>query len=956
MPLPVKALRYGQLRKKTAGSAVPTSGHQVYKVEYTDTDGQTKTGFYKELIPDGTGDGSYPDILGRYSVAASILIRLALGERAAEDRLVLDDQGRIKGTVSVNLPNYKPLAVSGQTLPIDLQERELVCPSTETLLKYNAAELLVASWRCKCDDRHPGNFSLFGLIDWDMAFYPYTYIMKGKRLVDGILKDLPEKAMKLLSKDLDDFPNIEGRTHTPTNSVPGNINIAKRFQSYLEFQALATNQALKTETGDISWQEQFFSALLKELLVFEPDMLRVRLQEYFGEELKLDYDAVSKEIRTEWELKYSDLKLNLQELFGQSEKINLDYRYLSKEKRKQLKETYPDIFSYLEDHFKNEITLNHRSLTEEKWKQLEKTHPDFFNEDTNQQPFINHIMRVFQHEYDELYRAVVFYAGCTQNKSNVPVVGFSRFLRNKPSAFHKAKAWAAHENEKMKEHWDGYNSASHDALDAYTTPPEGRYDPQKMTQRYHQIWRDAHAPTIKAILDDAKTLVRQLGNDLRKNPLPLATKEEVDVNALTESFQLIGTPELLEESKTVDCDKASDLKKALEELETIAFELHTCAQKYYHVDRRELRPDHNQEFCTAVAQLIVKSETHVLPHLMASQRSDSFGKYLKNLKEFYNGIHFQLHLIEKDVALSQSATHDYSALLNRKHTDEEVISTCLKTLFTWVNTLEEGTFNSIILNSIEGYKPSYYNITSQRFRAPSVEAYLKSTKHNCANRLANILGEGGVESTSLNTHLLKNLIPMMITATEAQVEINLLSVRNAIERGNFQAEFYAKQAQEFVKQDEQFIIPISKNRIIKFNDAMFTWVHDQSRKNIEKLVAAALKEYAGWGLFGGTRVVQVKSFLDQFHNKPQTYSKEKLIAMILTDGGNEDNSLNTCLLKRILKGMKQDSSSKKTSALDVVLSDITEAHLPYYGTQIKLLAKPKTYEKASESKASVNVL
>ncbi|ASQ44628.1 hypothetical protein [Legionella clemsonensis] len=977
MPLPAKALRYGQLKRKTAGSAVPTSGHEVYKVEFTDTDGQIKTGFYKELIPDGIGDGSYPALLAKYSVAASILVRLALGERAAEERLVFDEHGRIKGTVSITLPNYIPLAVSGQSLPADLQERELVCPSTETLLKYNVAELLVSAWRIKCDDRHPGNFSLFGLIDWDMALYPYTYIMKGKRWVDGILKELPEKGMKLLSKDLDNFPVIEGRTHTPTNSKPGNINLAKRFQSFLEFQKLAANQALKTETGDISWQEQFFSALLKELLTFDPDMLRARLQEYFGQEYALYYSSIPQELRKRWEESYPDLTKHLQNFFGKADIINLDYRYLSEDRLEQFKKTYPDVFHYVEEHFENELKLSSYSLPKEKRdelkilypdlvneleldfyalpqhkrEQLEKTYPDLFNEKTNTQSFVNHIMQVFQREYNELYDAVVLYAGCTQNNSGAPVVGFNRFLRNKPSVFHKIQAWAASENEKMQEHWERYEKEkeNHNALNAYTTPPGGRYNLQKMTQRYHQIWRDAHRQTIKAIINSGEILIHDFANALRKNPLPMAVKNETDVSTLTESFELIDDPKLITESETVDCDDASNSKQGLKALEAFVYELHQCTKKYYSVNTIELQASDNQEFCTAVSQLIIKSETEVLPHLTSPKWARAFADCIKDLQEFYNGLHFQRHLISKDVELNKNATHDYSALLNRKHTDREVISTCLKTLFIWVNTLEEEIFNSMILNSIESYKPVFYNVTAQRYRAPHVEAYLKSTKHTCANRLATILSEGGLESSSLNTHLMKNLIPMMITATEAQVEVNLLSVRNAIEHGNFQAEFYAKQAQEYVKEDEQFIIPVSKARIKQFNNAMFVWIARKSDKFIEKLVTSAKKDYKGWGFFGGSRVLEVNGFLEEFRAKK--YSKEKLIAMILTNGGNEESSLNTHLLKRILTNMKQDSSSKKIP-LPVDLSDITEAHLPYYGTQLKFYAKPKTYEKTAESKVA----
>ncbi|WED42969.1 hypothetical protein [Legionella cardiaca] len=893
MPLPEKALRYGQLRRKTAGSAVPTSGHEVYKVEFVDTDGQTKTGFYKELIPDGTGDGSYPAVLAKYSVAASILVRLAIGELGAEERLVFDENGQIKGTVSINLPNFRPMYTSKNVLlegvPKDPQEAEIVCPSVETLLKYNIAELLVSAWRSKNDDFHPGNFSRFGLIDWDMALYPYTYIMKGKRKSDGLMKDLPEKRMRFRSKEIDNFPNIEGPTYFPPNQLPGNLNAAKRFSSYAEFQKLAANPTIKMLSGEIiSWQEQFFSALLKELLTFDPDMLRARLKEYFGEELTLDF----------------------------------------------------------------------LSLPKEKHEALTSLYPDLFNEKTDKEPVIEHFMKVLQIEYNQFYEAVVLYAGCMQNNSGVPVVGFSRFLRNKPSAFHKTTEWAASQNEKMEAQWKHYTTQKSEkevygALDAYTTPPEGRYDLKKMTQRYHQIWRDAHSLTIKAILNDGYTLIGQLANDLRIKPLPLAKEEEQELKDLTESFQLIGTPKLMKESETVDCDTTNDLKKGLQALETFIYELHQCVSDYYAVPRDKLSAEHNQAFCKAVSKLIIKSETEVLPHLLGSKWASALGDCIKNLQQFYNGLHFQRHLIAKDVAINENATHDYVALLTGKHTDEEVVRTCLNTLFQWVNTLEKDTFNEIILQTISCYQPSFYNITAQRYRAPTVETYLKTTTDDCANRLATILSEGGTESTSLNTHLMKNLVPIMLDATQAQVEINLLSVRNAIEHNDFQVAFYAKKAQEFVKQDKQFTIPISKLKIAQFNEVMFTWAAKQTQKRMHAIIKNALIDYEPTGLsylFRATsRGPQVREFLKE----PR--SNEQLLALILADGGNEKNSYNTTLLKRILNLMKQDLCSTKKK-LDIpdwdMVTEVTEDHLPYYGEQLKQYVKPKTYSLSPKSETS----
>ncbi|WP_040916096.1 hypothetical protein, partial [Legionella tunisiensis] len=60
-------------------------------------------------------------MLAKYSVAISVALRLALGDRAAEDRLVFDDEGKIVGSISINLSNFKPLLCSLETIPSDQQ-------------------------------------------------------------------------------------------------------------------------------------------------------------------------------------------------------------------------------------------------------------------------------------------------------------------------------------------------------------------------------------------------------------------------------------------------------------------------------------------------------------------------------------------------------------------------------------------------------------------------------------------------------------------------------------------------------------------------------------------------------------------------------------------------------------------------------------------------------------------
>lgn len=900
MPLPVKALRYGQIKLLTVGSAVPTSGHQVCKAEFVDTDGQTKLGFYKELIPDGVGDGSYPEILGKYSVATSVLVRLALGEKGAEDRLVFDDNGRIIGTLSVNLAKYKPMyTVDNLTLPEDPQEREEVAPSVETLLNNDdVAAFLVNGWRIKCDDRHPGNFSLFGSIDWDMAFYPYTYIMKGKRLVDGITKPLPEKGMTLRSKELDNFPIIEGRTHTPTNHIPGNFNLFKKFYAFASFRKLASNPAIKTEEGDVYWQEQFFSAMLKELLTFDPEMVRARLKEYIGEEM----------------------------------------------------------------------TLNFLSLPKEKHEQLTKLYPDLFNEETDKKPFIDHIMKVFQREYDELYRAVVLYPGCIKNSEGVPVISFNRFLNNKPSAFKKIQDWASKLNEKIRIAWDKFQKTifPHNVRDAFASPADAQYDLQRMTQRYHQIWRDAHSLALKSILNEGYSFIDDLAASLQLNPT--LTKEEDDsIEAITESFQLIGKPRQVLASRYVDCDDSNDLKKGLIALENLVTALHSCAQEYYVTPREKLTNDTNQNFCDAITKLIRQADNDVLPRLSGSKWANKYTDCVKNMQQLLLRFQFQYHIHARDEVIHKDIEQD-RVLLTAQHTDEKVVNSCLRALFKWVNTLTEKEFNEIVGSIIESYKPSDYNFFANRERGPQVEHFLKKNAQgmSCAQRLAYVLKEGGVETSSLNTNLIKGLMPLMIKKMDSQIDVNLLSVNDALERKKFDAVFYATKAQEYVNKQKEFNLPSKELSLLprgaeneKLNKAIFDWISVQGTKRINNMIDNAISDYKPRGMkamckayisSAPSREIEIKKYMSK--RAKGELSKSGLFATILANGGNELSSFNTALLIRIFTLIKTDLNNKKNeevqasiksiSNLEMVLDiALTQESCAAYGEKLKPYAQAK---------------
>ncbi|MGL5741518.1 MAG: hypothetical protein ACRCXC_02665 [Legionella sp.] len=120
----------------------------------------------------------------------------------------------------------------------------------------------------------------------------------------------------------------------------------KAYADPIQFERLAHDSVA---------QEQKLAAALKALLTYQPELMRKRLEEVFGD-LTLNYTS-------------------LDEVYG----------------------------------------------TGELRKKYEALYPLLCNEETNTKPFVDFMMELYQEHYDNLYRVVVFYMGCSNNGFGVPL-------------------------------------------------------------------------------------------------------------------------------------------------------------------------------------------------------------------------------------------------------------------------------------------------------------------------------------------------------------------------------------------------------------------------------------------------------------------------------------------------------------------------------------------------------
>ncbi|HEX2549178.1 MAG TPA: hypothetical protein VHM20_05060, partial [Gammaproteobacteria bacterium] len=343
MPLPIKALTFDQIEFLNIKAEV--SGNGAEKIYVLNPDGTKQRGYFKRCTPT-----KYPPLLAKYVIAASIFIRAAIGDRASEERLVFDKKNNIIGTVSFTLPDFIPLRTYLSSPYLNPKHEYYGVPDKKLLIETNVAELLFSAYRHLNNDLHPANISLNGLIDWDETYFTLTSIIKYGR----------QQIIKLSKEEILRFPNITfgSRKHWTTYFIPKNGNILKIYN---------TNAFGELEK-DPEFIQQKFHAILKELLAYDPSMIKERLKCYLGD--------IS--------LKLHDLSKDKLELF-----LNYDKQLIEKRMH--------------EDRVQYSSTEEYLKI----YMQYQKKYSIFFDDNNKELSFVNHIERYFEEEHQELLQIMI---------------------------------------------------------------------------------------------------------------------------------------------------------------------------------------------------------------------------------------------------------------------------------------------------------------------------------------------------------------------------------------------------------------------------------------------------------------------------------------------------------------------------------------------------------------------
>ena len=823
MGIPKKGLRRKQLQDLTAGNAVIDGSHSIIKVNFIE-DGVKKTGYFKELEP----KKHYPELLAKIGVATSLLHRMYMGKNSAEERLVFDQADRLVGTLSIAIDGFKPFNYANESVPADLLAKEQVIPSTKTLIEKNYIAAAFAYWFGDNDDGHPHNNGFAGdaavILDFDMFFYWFTILMKEARPVIGT----PKKRIALSVRDWETFPNVQDSKpyHWPTYQHPGKVTLPVVLP--LQGSFITHTQVLPKQYADPAQfellahesqaHEQKFAIALKTLLTFQPEVIRARLVELFG-----------------------DMPLNYTSL--EETDINLRIAY-------------------------------------------EKEYPGLCDDKTNTKPFVDFIMDMYQKHYDNLYRVVVFYMGCENNGFGVPLKATCTNLYRKPSFFRKIETWMKEQNE---------TTYSKDEL-------EIKYDLVQLKKRYHQIWRDAYAPTLKELLH----CCYQLTNKALKEASSLVEVVEVEgktVNddSLVSAWELIGTmPELSKEKiePLICVDKESKLRDGLLLLVEFTQQFHAIAKTYYKKERKDLVEEDNLNFTVELKKLYDKCDLSLREALShTSTNAKEYNRIAGLLEQFMVQVSFQRHLTTTDEQMKDTMTTTVAKEV-LPHTHEEVIAQYNDSLFLWAKGLEPEDLSALIHDIIDNRYIPYVSTLSFRHRAQPVKDYLLASHNDSGdNRLAYIFSSGNEETGALNKLLIEHLTPHMLQTYPLQ------SVCNAVRDGAFNKDLlqYTKATVAFAKNDKRFLHLYNTEGIQLFHKTMYDWVESLSLITFKGIVNSALNEYEKGLWFGASRREEVNKYFKPSANQAQ------ILASIFMKG-QDSSTLNSILFQKIIAGMKSEIS------------------------------------------------
>ncbi len=720
--LPDKAIA---LKDLTIIKKLDISYNPLELVKFTDNGIPDQIGYLKRI------KGTYSDSLAKMCVATSAEISTT---GVAEERLVYDENGKLAGTLSTELPGFIAFQNAKQEDLKDLKQQALACPTPEMILEEGFIEKMVACLLRSNDDFGPHNCGLKWLLDFELFFPEVTTIFKGKRFDIEILGyklildpietviELTADIIRTFKTKLTYFPGEE-----PKNGVK------KR-----EFKTTAFKELLENKKYSPEAIRQRYAALLRELLVFDPKLIKKRLDDYLGDEklnlahlAKNQKDALIKLEQThlrEKKIVYlKDLNIPFEKLSESNQKILLNFEVeLSEEKLMSLLETIPLDFEKMSlTQQTNLNSFRERSIYFPKL---------LYNENNKERSFADFFLTLISHRHEKFRRVFIEMPELRDHLLNLQTP--QQFA----SVFHP--------------------TTKHKMPDKY---------PEEIFSRYQTVWRDAFRLPLLNYIDNLKEIASQ---EVGFCKVILPKKEKIVDLSLS-------------------CALIDDFLPYIKQSQGLKDEIHEAlgdlVEKIYknyqtHYALKAPTFEKNQDFIKTLLNLLQLAENKksYYEELISKKKMKSFelneilkifeklNTTIKNFKQTLLTMQMNLKISKKmslmppsipvpamkekkDELSEEEEEGELISMQDKKESilatnDEKLIERLISVLQIWIPCTTKLEFDPIIKTAREEYAAGkyFYNIFSRTL--PAIFS------------ITDIFSDGGGwENNSMNTLLIKNI-------------------------------------------------------------------------------------------------------------------------------------------------------------------------------------------------------
>lgn len=889
--IPKRGILHSDLRWEDDDGMHKDGANKVSACYYTDLDGRTKKGYFKAI------DGKYTEFLAKISVLASVYCRMMLGEKAAEERLVFDKNGKIIGTVSRKVDGLTFASTAPDEKIVDAEQQ---IPSTETLLKEFVMEELLAMYVYANDDGHPHNLGLRKVFDYDMWLIAVSRVEKESRPIKNwIFYQISPQLAPASRVDFGNFPDIQDTycTHWPTYDVPANLNPNKRYPKPAAFRALATNPKIIVDGKEISAQRQLALATLKLLLTRQPERLDRLLRDYFGDNVKLSYKDLS-------EAKQKKLEQVAPMLF--SDKTNDEpFRVFGRTYHNFIYDCFYRTAVYYEG-----VAENSQGVRVPAFSELLNTYPDLLDDVVQYMNEQNQMME--EAESNQSYRKPAplpetFLSGVTSLQS-----------RKLPPAVEATPVF------------DGL-----------------KFNTKQVERDYLRIYRNSFSLEMyalwKKVHGQINALILEVGS---KYPEFMVVTEVDSLHVdLVKSIDIFGeveykTLEFVE--KHLQCDDKHINKKAINNMITLHKKWREIYCKYY-IKEDDVTVQDSINFDLELMELDGFNKTNIWqlvgPNVPWMQTWHQSMTELQNLRirMCYLSHRDKIPVTYEKLPLQKIA--DYR--------EPEIVRNLTAALFKWLKKLPSNALDVYMNPAKQQYQKTWAALWSSS-RTNKVEETLRTTTAlSCDKRVADILLVRHHEAGAMNENIIYQLIKGMLESEDYRATGEFKEVWDAIQNQQkpFDIALYTREAVKHCRENYE-VTPRDVNKYF------LNWIiktFDNDRTTFKKLVDSAHSDYERrngfFGSFSTNRDLQID------YQKPMP----EVIRAIFSEGKWAESSFNPRLYNSLLSILLKMGQNTYQAAEFKTLSKLPGQYLslkPFYDDMRVLMTSSQNTPLALPTSAS----